>query len=138
MMRMLKENYDIELSRLQRAKRDAGNRSLGAEEKQECEEGARKVVCEIGISMYEFEKNLKNRYKRTIENEAIHQAVAKGMELGFLQWGTPRRYDREKGGTWQNILLTEKGLGTIKDTGFNAALTVIHLAYMPKSRGGRT
>jgi hypothetical protein len=134
MIRMLKENYDNELSRLQKKKMGVHNRSLGIEEKQECEEVAKKVVCEIGISMYQFKKTLLSRYKRTIENEAIHQAVDEGKELGFLRWGAPRRYDTGRGGEWQNIVLTEKAFEAIKDPGFNSALTMMHLSYVLKPR----
>lgn len=137
MIRMLKENYDSELSHLQKRKMGSRNRPLTTAEKQECQEGAKKAVCEIGISMYQFKKYLEGRYKRTIENDAIHQAVDKGMEQGLLLWGAPRRYDINRGAEWQNIMLTEKGFEAISQPGFNLALTTIHLTYVPKPRRGR-
>jgi len=134
MIKMLKENYDNELSRLQKKKMGSRNRSLTLEETQECLEGAKKVVCEIGISMYQFRKFLNSRYQRKIENEAVHQTVEKGIELGLLQWGAPRRYDTLKGGEWKNIILSEKGFEHVSNSGFNLALTMMHLSYMSKPR----
>lgn len=137
MVKMLKENYDNELSRLQKIRMGYRNRQLTADEKQECLKGAKRAVCEIGISMYQFSKYLYTRYQRTVENVTIHQAVDKGIELGLLQWGTPRRYDPDRGGEWQNIILTEKGFEAIGQPGIEIALTTIHLSYMPRPRRRR-
>jgi hypothetical protein len=132
MMKMLKENYDSELYRQQRLRIGTRPRSLTPEEMQLCRAEARKAVCETGISMYRYSKHLKTRYNRTIETEAIHQAVELGISNKLLQLSQPRRYDVEKGSVGQNIALTEKGFEAIFETGTERVMTIIHSIYIPK------
>jgi hypothetical protein len=132
MMKMLRENYDSELYRQQRLQTGTRSRSLTTEEMQLCRAEARKAVCEIGISMYQYTKHLKIRYRRTIETEAIHQAVELGISNKLLQWSQPRRYDAEKGFVGQNIVLTERGFEAIFEKGTELTMTLIHSIYIPK------
>lgn len=132
LIKMLKENYDNELSRLQRISMGPRPRPLTPEEKQECQVGAKKAVCETGISMYKFSKFLKSRYRKTIETEAVHHAVELGIRNGLLSWSNPRRYDMEKGAVGQNIVLTEKGFDAIFQKWTEIHLAMINSLYMPR------
>lgn len=97
-----------------------------------CEAESKKVVREIGISMYEFRRRLATRYNRTIENEAIHQAIDLGIEQQLVQWGQPKRYDTEKGLVEHNIVLTERGFESIFQKGIELVMTLTHSVYIPK------
>jgi hypothetical protein len=127
MMKMLRENYDSEL-RQQRFRMSVRNRSLTPEEIKSCEMEAKKVVCEIGISMNQFRR----RYSKTIENEAIHQAINLGIERELVQWSQPKRYDAEKGSEGRFIILTEKGFEYIFQEGVELVMTMTHSLYIPK------
>ena len=134
LIKMLKETYDNELSRQQRRLKNEQN-LLTEEDKNSCNEIAKKAVLVTGISMYQFNQLLKKRYQRTAEYPAIHQTVNKGIENGFLKWGAPRRIDFERGEEGQNIVFTERGFEIINQTGTQLAITTIHSAYLPKIRG---
>jgi hypothetical protein len=131
MMKMLKENYDGELYQQQRL-RKARSASLTEEEVQSCQAEAKKIVCEIGISMYEYSKRLRIRYNRTIEQEAIHHAIELGISFNLLQWSQPKRYDAEKGLVGRNIVLTENGFETLFDKVMELNMNMTHSLYMPK------
>jgi hypothetical protein len=132
MMRMLKETYDGELYRQQRLRKATRPGSLTKEEAESCIAEAKKVVCEIGISMYKFRQHLRTRYNRTIEQEAIHQTIELGISYNLLQWSQPRRYDDEKGLVGRNIVLTEQGFEAIFEKGTERVMTVTHSIYIPK------
>jgi hypothetical protein len=132
MMKMFRENYDNELYRQERILIGARPRPLSSEEKQLCQAEAKKVVCEVGISMYQFGRRMETRYNRTIETDAIHQAVELGVEKQLVQWSRARRYDSEKGPMGRNIVLTEKGYETIFEKGIELVMTIAHSLYIPK------
>ncbi|HSV49655.1 MAG TPA: hypothetical protein VLH35_05005 [Candidatus Acidoferrales bacterium] len=134
MIKLLKENYDNALSIQQRMLMGPHPRQLSNEEKQVSQIEAKKVVCEVGITMYQFNKYLKSRYKKTAENEAIHLAVKQGEELGLLKLGNPRRYDADKGLQGQNIVLTEEGFIKIFDQGFYFVINATHAMYAANPR----
>lgn len=137
MIRMLKENYETALTNLQKQRAGISNRSLSSDERQACEEAARKAVCEIGISMYDFRNRLSRRYDKSVEYPTIRQTVDIGIEQGYLAWTDPRRYDQEKGFTNRHIVLTEKGFDSIRQPFFIAALTMVHSVYISKPRRRR-
>jgi hypothetical protein len=134
MLKLFKENYDNALSFHQKKLMGSRNRPLTSEEEEACLKRAKEAVCEIGVSMYQFRKFLNTRYKKTVENEAIHQAVEKGIAQEWLQWGSPRRFDSDRGEELRNIILTEKGFEIIRTPGVQLAISFIHTSYVDRPR----
>ena len=132
---MLRDNYDKALFQQQRKRKGTQNRSLTKEELQICELEAKAAVCEIGISMYEFRKRMRTIYDRTVETDAIHEAVELGITNKLLLWGQARRYDEEKGLVGQNIVLSDEGFKAISEEGTQRTMTITHSSYLPKLRG---
>ncbi len=134
MVKMLRDNYEKELFS-QRKKQKINQNCFLTGELSQSEFEAKKAVCEIGISMYEFSKRLRVVYDKGIETEAIHETVELGISNKLLSWSKPRRYDVEKGAIGQNIVLSEEGFKAIHEEGIQRVIAITHSSYLPKFRG---
>jgi hypothetical protein len=131
-IKILRETYDNELTRLQRKM----GKNLTPEQKVEYLKTAKKAICQTGVSMYRFTQIFKSRYQRVVENDAMHQAIERGIQNDLLQWSEPRRIDYSDSGIeLRNVTLTEKGFQALNQPGFDLAITTIHTSYIEKMRG---
>jgi hypothetical protein len=130
MVKLLKEAYDNEFTRYGRKYSGTG---LTDQQQEECQKAAKKAICQTGLSTYRFTQLFKSHYQRVVENEAIHQAVEKGIENELLGWGEPRSLDFSgKNPELRNIILTEKSYQLFGQYGFELFLASIHSAYIEK------
>jgi len=120
----------MELSRLMMKKKGVYNRAISDDEKRKCQEEAKKMVCEVGVSMYKFLRRFSDLYHKAIEYDAIHETVNNGRDWGFLEWSSPRRFDYEKGKEWRNIVLTEEGFKLINEPTFRKVMNIYYLFYV--------
>jgi len=137
MFKMFEEFYNSEWSNQQKTRIGIRNRVLTQDERRRCQEEAKKVVCEIGISMYQFRKWLDERFYLTIENQAIHEAIEEGIKLKWFVRSQPRRFDPMKGKERFNVVLTDEGFRLLTDTGFQIAVNAVYSSYLSKSRRRR-
>jgi hypothetical protein len=138
MFKRFAEFYNSEWSNQQKARIGIRNRVLTQDEIGSCQEEAKKVVCEIGISMYQFRRWLDERFYLTIENQAIHEAIEEGIKLKWFAWSQARRYDPMKGKERFNVVLTAEGFKLLSDIGFQIAVNAVYSSYLSKSRRRRT
>jgi hypothetical protein len=96
---------------------------------------AKKIVCNIGISMYKFEHHLQTIYNKSIQQKAIHSTVDKGIVMGFLNWGSPYSYDEEHGMERKNIVLTEDGFKSLFEPGQLRVMKTLRAAYLANFGG---
>lgn len=136
MLKMFREDYDTFLSRLIAEKNVPSKRTLSSEERIECEERAKESICKIGASMYHFSKWMRRRYGKTIENDAIHDAIELGIKEKWLNWASPRSVNPETGVERRNIVVTEEGFEYIQEQAFRKQVSVIYSAYMLEPRRG--
>jgi hypothetical protein len=129
MMKMFKENYEDALQR--KSRRGPRENPLTEQDKRAIEEEAKTVVCEIGISMYEFRKRFDDRYDTAIGNIALHEAITQGINQQWFQLGQPKGYVRE-GEPQRNIVLTQKGFERIFEKGFDEFMTLTHSYVLSK------
>ena len=133
MFRMFGEFYNSEWSNQQKTRIGIRNRVLTEDERRRCQEEARKVVCEIGVSMYQFRKWLDERLYLTIEHQAIHEAIEEGIKHKWFVRSQPRRFDPMKGKERFNVVLTDEGFRLLTDTGFQIAVNAVYTSYLSKS-----
>jgi hypothetical protein len=133
MMRMFKENYEDALQRKSR-ERLRGS-SLTEKDMRFFEAEAKIVVCETGISMYEFRQRFDNRYETAIGNDSLHEAIDQGIRQDWFQLGKPKNYVRE-GSPDRNIVLTQKGFERIFEKGFEEFMAMTHSLCVAEAIGG--
>lgn len=96
---------------------------------------AKKIVCNIGISMYKFEHHLQTLYGRTIEQRAIHSTIDKGIKMGLLNWGSPYSHDEESGAERKNIVLTEDGFKSLFEPSQLKIMKTLRAIYLVNLEG---
>jgi hypothetical protein len=137
MFKMFGEFYNSEWSNQQKARIGTRNRVPTEDERRKCQEEAKKVVCEIGVSMYQFRKWLDERLHLTIEHQAIHEAIDEGIENKWFAQSQPRRFDPMRGMERFNVTLTDEGFRLLTDRGFQIAINAVYTSYFSKSRRRR-
>lgn len=108
--------------------------NLSENDKKQCQRQAQKVVCETGVSMYQFRKLMNTRYGRTIDNDAVHETIKIGERTGWIAWGAPRRFDSQMDEE-RNIVLTRDGLKFINSPIYKKTINVV-LFSLDMSRSG--
>jgi hypothetical protein len=91
---------------------------------------AKKIVCNIGISMYKYENHLRTMYDKTIEQKAIHSTVEKGIAMGWLNWGSPYSRSEENGSERKNIVLTDDGFRSLSEPSQLKIMKTLRAMYL--------